>query len=221
MRPLGREIILVSDETRRIVRAHLDDGYSMSEGGYGGWEDEERPGQVSATVFRGTQSQRLTLRLILGGWPVQPPWANCDRDMRTLDAFGRKPVGAPRGMRPPLLKIKGKVPAQQARWFVEDIQWGDVDVVRGVRVRAFATVVLREYVKVELVTIRSRARARTKLHEMRKGQTLADVARIRLGKKGNREVTEGVRQLLRLNGRHRGWKPRTGDKVKYPVGGGR
>jgi hypothetical protein len=214
-----REVMLYSDEQGTYVRARLDEGYPELEGGYGGWEDEPRPGQVSATVFRGTQAPQLTLRLILGGYPVQPEWADCERDVRALDAMGRQPVNARRGDRPPLLKIRGQVPHRHREWFIEDVEWGDFDVVRGVRMRAFVTVTLRMFVPVTLLRISDPKPAgrRSRWYVVRRDQSLDDIARDELKVRGSRAVAEAKRHIRQLNRRIRD-KVRKGDRIRLPVG---
>lgn len=220
----SREVMLYSDEEGTFVRALLDEGYPELEGGYGGWEDEPRPGQVSATVFRGTQAPQLTLRLILGGYPVQPEWANCDVDIRTLDAMGRQSIYAKRGDRPPLLRIRGHVPHRHRDWFVEDIEWGDIDVAAGKRVRAFVTVTLRMFVPVTLLRItdakpRGRAR-RSRWYVVKRGDTLDKIVVNELKVRGDRAIAQAGRHIKQLNPRLRDGKKGLSlrMRIRLPVG---
>lgn len=222
--PFG-EVVLYTEEDGTYVRARLDEGYPELEGGYGGWEDEPRPGQVSATVFRGTQAPQLTLRLILGGYPIQPAWSDCDRDIRTLDALGRQPVDGPRGERPPLLRLRGKVPHRRREWFVEDIEWGEIDVAGGKRVRAFVTVTLRMFVPVTLLRlndprVRKSAR-RTRWYTLKRGDTFEKIATRELRARGDREIGAAIKSIRSLNPRLRDGKKgirAAGPKIKLPAG---
>lgn len=216
--PYG-QVKLISIDERRHIRARLDEGHPLVFGGYGGWEDEPRPGQVSATIFRGAPAPQLQLRLILGGWPRVPRWSDPDRDIRMLDHFARLPIDGPGNDRPPLIRVRGQVPHHHRRWFVENLEWGEVDVVRGKRVRAFVTVTLRMFVPVELVAERKRRNPRpTKAHVVRRGERLEDIVRDKLGVKGARETNQATAFVKRLNGMRAGERLREGRRVKLPVG---
>jgi hypothetical protein len=213
------EILLVSNEERMFVRARLDDGYPVFAGGYGGWEDVPRPGQVAATVYRGTAAPQLTLRLILGGWPQQPAWADCDRDMRVLDHFSRLAWDATGRERPTLLRVSGKVPHHHRRWFVDDLQWEEVDVAGGRRVRAFVTLTLRMYVPVQLLERRDGPARPTEVYSVRRGETLDQIVRHKLDARGSRETAKARNVVLRLNRLRRGVRLSERQHIKLPVGG--
>lgn len=187
-----------------LLVAKLDDGYPSRVGGYGGWEDVERPGQVSATVYKGTGSQQLPLRLILGGWPVDPRsfGLSCARQITVLERMARQPVGAARGDRPPLLSLRGPVPHGGARWFIADVVWDDESaiVVDGQVQRQQVTVTLQQFVPIQLVAIRTRRATRPPVrHKVRKGDTLQSIARDRLMLRGSRAIGGGVAAIKRLN----------------------
>lgn len=217
-RPASDEILLVSNEERKFVKARLDDGYPQFYGGYGGWEDEPRPGRVSATVFRGTAAPQLKLRLILGRWPVEDEGHNCHRAMGDLDHFARLAIDERGRNRPTLLRISGKVPHHRRRWFIEDLEWGEVEVVKGKRVRAFVTVTLRMYVPIELLARRDRTARRTKPHRVRNGETTSTIALQVLHAKGSREVSRARAAIEDLNGLRTGARLSEGKTIKVPVG---
>lgn len=207
---------IVSVENRRVVKARLDDGYPQFFGGYGGWEDEARPGQVSATVFRGTNAPQLKLRLILGGWPEQWPGTDCERDMKRLDGFARLAFDD-RQDRPTLVRVRGQVPHHHRRWFIEKLEWGDVDVFVDRRVRAFVTVTLRMYVPVELLRRRDPVVRRTRFYTPRRGETLQRIVRDRMDLDASGEITLArwyVRRLSRLGPS----APIEGRRLTLPVG---
>ncbi|MDO8187213.1 hypothetical protein Q5424_09375 [Conexibacter sp. JD483] len=216
----GDEVLLVSNEQRTFVRARLDDGYPPFFGGYGGWEDEPRPGQVSATVYRGTRAPQLRLSLILGGWPYPAPWgADCDRDIRMLDHYARLPLETDGEERPTLLRVMGKVPHHHRRWFIQNLQWGEVDVYRGQRVRALVTVTLRMYVPVELLKRKDRAARPTRVHVFRRGERFDRLIHEALAVRGAGELSWARKVVLDLNDMRLGAKPRVGQRLKLPVGG--
>ncbi|MDW5597660.1 hypothetical protein VSS74_25135 [Conexibacter stalactiti] len=221
---VGR-IALVSTEERMTLRARLDDGYPLFFGGYGGWEDEPRPGQVSATVFRGASAPQLKLKLILGDWDLDltdskrdKNWVTgCERAMHMLDHFARLPVDAPRQERPTLLRIRGHVPHFNRRWFVQEIEWGEVDLLRGTRVRAFATVTLRMHVPVELLKRRDRIARRTKPHTVKEGEDLTKIVAREVAN-GKAEIAPARTFVIELNRLDRSARLKKGQRIKLPVG---
>lgn len=219
---VGR-IALVSTEERMTLRARLDDGYPLFFGGYGGWEDEARPGQVSATVFRGAAAPQLKLQLILGDWDLDDKkrdqnWVTgCERAMHMLDHFARLPVDAPRQERPTLLRIRGHVPHFNRHWFVQEIEWGEVDLLRGTRVRAFATVTLRMHVPVELLKRRDRIARRTKPHTVKEGEDLTKIIAREVAN-GKAEIAPARTFVIELNRLDRSVRLKKGQRIKLPVG---
>lgn len=219
---VGR-IALVSTEERMTLRARLDDGYPLFFGGYGGWEDEARPGQVSATVFRGASAPQLKLKLILGEWDLdrrgrESNWVTgCERAMYMLDRFARLPVDAPRQERPTLLRVRGHVPHFNRRWFVQEIEWGEVDLLRGTRVRAFATVTLRMHVPVELLKRRDRIARPTRLHTVKEGEDLTKIVASEVAN-GKAEIAPARTFVIELNRLDRSVRLKRGQRIKLPVG---
>jgi hypothetical protein len=216
-KPAYDVIRLVCKEHHLVVKAHLDEGYPAFFGGYGGWEDEARPGQVSATVYRGSRAPQLRLRLILGGWPKQPPGTDCERDMRRLDHMARLPWDRTDD-RPPLVRVRGQVPHHHRRWFLEKLEWGDVDVVRNTRVRAFVTVTLRMYVPVELVKRRDPVPRPTRGYKVRAGETLRRIVKEELDLDTAAEIRMAIRRVLELNGLKQATEVRADRTIKLPVG---
>ncbi len=227
-------IRIVNTENGKAVKARLDDGYPQFFGGYGGWEDEARPGQVSATVFRGANAPKLKLRLILGGWPrrladgrrrVERPHRsredsfsdNCDRDMRMLDHFARLAWDDHRSERPPLVRIRGQVPHHHRLWFIENLEWGDVDVYRNARIRAFVTVTLRMYVPVTILKRRDRVARPTKTHVVKRNETLSGIVQEELDVRGA-NVALARKYVLRMNGLKQGVRLEPRQRIKLPVG---
>ncbi|MDO8209293.1 hypothetical protein [Conexibacter sp. CPCC 206217] len=213
-RPAYDVVRLVSKEDDLVVKAHLDDGYPQSFGGYGGWEDETRPGQTSATVFRGTSAPQLRLRLILGGWPRRRD-VDCERDMRVLDHFARLPFDRKED-RPTLLRIRGQVPHHHRRWFVEKLEWGEVDVVRNTRVRAFVTVTLRMYVPVDLLKRRDPIARPTRSYTVKGREDLRRIVKEELGLHATNEITAAARYVRRMNHLKPGDKLK--ERIKLPRG---
>jgi hypothetical protein len=211
-------IRLISVEEDKFIKARLDDGYPRFYGGYGGWEDERRPGQVAATIFRGTTAPRLKLRLVLGGWPKQPRGTNCERDMRRLDHFARIPFDGGAKDRPTLLRISGQVPHHHRRWFIENVEWGDVIVYRSLRVRAIVTVTLRMYVPVELLKRRDRVARPTRSHTVRRGEDLQQIVKERMDVDAAGEIVAAAKYVRWLNDIKPGVAVRVGQRIKLPVG---
>lgn len=222
---VGR-VALVSTEDGTTLRARLDDGYPLFFGGYGGWEDEPRPGQVSATVFRGAQAPQLKLKLILGRWPLarlregrSPFWAtDCDRAMRMLEGFARLPVDGPRQDRPALLRIRGHVPHHNRRWFVQDVEWGEVDLAGRRRVRALVTVTLRMYVPVDLLGHRERNARPTQWYPVKRGERIDQIIHHKLEARGYKEWLLARRTIHDLNRLRAGESLDSRRRIKLPRG---
>lgn len=201
------QVAFYSERADVILVAALDDGYPSPEGGYGGWEDAALPGQMSATVFRGTAAPRLPLRLILGGWPVDPLLNrdNCRQQIDKLDKLAL-PLGPARGQRPPLLRVYGDVRHRGARWFVDDLVWGDAIFDRGSIMRAFVTVTLRRFVAVQVTTapyLPFRRTNRIRRYVVHEGENASTLAR-RLGAAGSAEAKAIARTFQWAEGRRRG-----------------
>jgi len=214
------EVMLYSDETRVLVRARLGDGYPHRIPAAGGWEDEARPGQVAATVFRGADaSDRLPLNLILGGWPRPPKGgASASEQVRLLRELGVQEPGARRGARPPLIRVRGVgVPHGGDTWFIESIEF-DSDPRSSVKVgrqlvKAKVTVTLRQHVPVEMAildTDRRRGKPGWRRYRVPRGQDAWEIARDVVGTRGARQARATIRQFRWASG------PRRGKRVRDP-----
>lgn len=225
LKPVAGQVILLAARDELLVHARLDDGYPSLDGGAGGWADVARHGQVSATVFEGTSSSRLPLRIILGGWPTDPTLSGmtCEQACQALEDMAIQPVNAPRGQGPPLIRVRGNVRHQSAAWFVDNdgLQWGtdpdDVIVMRGQRVFACATVILKRFVGVHLVRVPQRKAGRKpRRHRVARGETLSTIARDLLGAKGSRANRQAVREICKLNTIRDPRRVRAGDVLRLP-----
>lgn len=219
------QVVLWAYENNALLMAGLDDGYPVRTGGYGGWEDEQRPGQKAATVYRGTSAAQLELRLVLGGWPRQPRLLGhtCVQQIDMLEKMAEPGHG--RGDRPPLVRLRGPVPHAGKRWFVDDLAWGEA-IVHNRRVQKIrVTVTLKEFVPIGFARPDEARRSRdsaawytvTKA-DVKGGHPLQNIARDRLMLRGSREVLGGVRRIRDLNGRRLRdpSRLRAGDRIKLP-----
>lgn len=207
--------------------ARLDDGYPVRQGGYGGWEDVARPGQVPATNFTGPSSaMMLSIPIILGHW--ESGWTkSIEGEIATLERLARQSADAPRGKAPPVLRVFGPVPHGGVSWVIDDLQWGadrgTVVVVNGNRVRANVTVVLRRYVPIDLVTVqpaRRRKQDTTRTYKVKDGEGgrhgLTLIVVNELDARGSREINAAKRKVLKLNGLRDGQQIRPGRTLRLP-----
>lgn len=204
-----------------LLIARLADGYPSLEGSGGGWEDVPLPGQTSATVFRGRPSERMPLRLILGGWPVDPQLGNlpCHRQIEVLHRMAVVESGR-RGEHPPLIRLKGAVPHGDQLWFIDEVAYDDALVVGGHRVRAHVTVTLKRYVPLRLAKIVDRKKDPTKgmsRHTVKKGETAWDIARKGLGARTSRDARALIRKFRwASDGKGRRREQRRGALIRDP-----
>lgn len=204
----GGEIVLWTDDLPAMVVAKLDDGYPQLAGEGGGWTDAERPGQTSATVYRGAAAPTLPLRLVLGGWPVDPKihGMDCGEQITLIRSLARPPAST-RGSRPPLIRVRGPVPHGGALWFVDGLEWGaDAIVVGGHVRRTGVTVTLKRYVPIQMVAIEPARRkaAAGQRHTVKKGEQPGRIVQQRLGVRAGKETRQAVHQLRWGEGRWRG-----------------
>lgn len=213
------EVAFLAASIRRVLVARLDDGYPVRTSGYGGWQDVERPGRPAASHYVGPGALMLSIPIILGRW--QQGWSTpIDGEVELLERMARQPADAARGRHPPILDVRGPVPHGGVRWVVDDLQWGDDGVVvDGRLVRIRVTVVLRRYVRPELVVVapsrRREQRARTAT--VRRGERWPQFAARVMGARGSRELQAAWSKVRKLNPRLRDQSAlRAGMRVRVP-----
>lgn len=112
-------------------------------GGYGGWEQVDRPGRASLVQWVGVGAYQLELPLLFDGWSNM---SSVDDDCETLERMARPPDA---GVEPPTIRITGAVPHRGIGWVVDTdgLDWGDSDYHQdGYRLRQFVVVTLLQRV---------------------------------------------------------------------------
>lgn len=198
--------------------SRIGEGSALRTGGYGGWEDVARPGLTAATRFVGGAPAQLTIPIIIGKWPPGRVLRTCEDRIRKLERIARKDPRAPRSAAPPVFRVRGAVPHGGLIWFVEDVQWGDVVVYSRQRVRAAATVVLREYVRVDLVVLGAGkgGKGRFEIIRARRGENLRQFAQRTMKVEGRRAITLAARLLREINGIRDPSRLEPGQRIKVP-----
>jgi hypothetical protein len=143
--------------------------------GFGGWEITQRPRQVGMTTWQGTEPLELELGIVLDGLNGHH---SQERVLRKLYAVARGDDESPPGV----LRVRG-IPLAADRWVIDSLELGDAIRRRsdGALIRQALTLTLREYVPPHYLQLRkgalSRAKGKTKLVTVKRGDTPATLAR--------------------------------------------
>jgi hypothetical protein len=205
----GRQLAVGADQVAfwwagGSVIARLGEGMPVRTG-YGGWSTIERPGRVSLTTWTGIEPIEISIPLLFEGWPRR----SVESEIAELEAMATVAPDRPRGEAPPVIHVAGgSLPRfpRRALWVISSLEWGDAEWVSRRRVRAAATVVIRQYVDADLV-VRKRVYPYPAFHVVRRGESLASIARKVMKARTRAQVQENVRRLKELNRNVRTLRP--------------
>ncbi len=190
-------------------------------GGVGGWQPLELPGREDAIEWGSTPGRTLSIPILLDGLT---DLRSVEQDIEMLYLMGRPPVGSPRGTLPPVVRVGGMVPGTDREWVIGSIDEGKElwDGRQMSRVQIWATVNLLEYAPAELVVIRrsssaGKAAKSSGTYTVRRGDTLASIARDRMGASSASLIAAAVSALKELNGIRDPKSIRPGQKLKIPA----
>lgn len=199
----GTAAVLITSKAPGLrVPARLAGTAATITSGYGGWEIIARVRQTAFVEWPGVEPRQMSLPLLLDGWARgtdQEPF------IRNLERMGRPEPKA--GGQPPTITVSGAIPAAESvPWVIAGIEWGDPVIRRtsdGHRVRQGVTLTLLEHVRPVLALTRSAAqrralaRARVTTITAREGDTMAKIAKRRLGRVDRwteiRDLNRGIR----------------------------
>lgn len=149
-----RDLVVLDAVTpnRRPLRFHLNGDDELT-GGVGGWEDVPRPRRRATSEWVGSPVFQLAVPLITSGIDAGRPGrdVSVEPKLRALVALGQPTV---KTGEPPILKVTGplRVPSPKTRWVLVDIEWGaQIRNSRGQRIQQEMTVILREYVRGDIL----------------------------------------------------------------------
>jgi hypothetical protein len=147
---------LVSGDPALRLRVRMGEGAPTVTGGYGGWQEVERPGRVALAHWKGASPLRLTLDLLFDGFDAGK---SVEPALRDLERMTRRHANRASS---PVLHVGGAVPHGNWSWVIEDIDWGDAlrRSSDGHRVRQAVGVRLMQWVVDDLVVEGAAARAR-------------------------------------------------------------
>jgi hypothetical protein len=209
---VGYARLSAADDPALTVVVELGDSTPRVTQGYGGWDEVDRPGRESLTVWRGFKPLGVDLPLIVdalaAGTSVEPVITI----LEALAGRGKRRTGG----RPPLVMVhtSGVMPhdAQDfpdLRWVIQDLDFDENETIvndAGNRVREPVTVSLLQHVddtRLADAAFQARAarRARTgtssrRRYTVKEGETLVSIARDKLGDGGRwTEIASLNRQL--------------------------
>lgn len=131
IRPVGTNKTVVGDQ----------DGDDTITGGVGGWEQRQRPRRTAVVSWTGTPGITWQLPILLGPEADE----SIERECRLLQEWG---VPDSNDVQPPTLLVDapaGRAP--QAKWVLQDIEWGEqTRNARGRRTQQAVTLTLLEYI---------------------------------------------------------------------------
>lgn len=127
-----------------VLECRLGENAPRISGGYGGWQEVERPKKMPLTEWQGSPPYRMEVDLLIDGWAAG---TSVEAGVAILERMGRDPGGdAP----PPFLRIRlpsGSPRSPKIAWVIENLEWGDSLRLRnGKRTRQAVTVTLLQFV---------------------------------------------------------------------------
>jgi len=148
--------------------------------GFGGWEVQDRPKLVGATLWKGKSPLAMDIPVIFDGWVDLEPVED-DITRITHMAWPPKPHAEP-----PKVKVGGGTPGDTYTWVISDITWGDEQIwawYRGsmVRYRQDAVIKLLQHVDIAKVKamrpmVAGAGATHVKFYRVKKGDTLPKIA---------------------------------------------
>ena len=136
---MANQFVTITCRSPRLsVRALMDEDAPTISAGYGGFEETQRPGRRSLVTWNGAAAYRMTLALVLEGWPhtsVQAPCSALERMASMVAAF----------QAPPKIRVSGSaVPKAGLDWRIDELAWGEA-------LRTSAGMLVRQRVALTLV----------------------------------------------------------------------
>ncbi len=208
------EVVFVAPTV--ALRCKLGASSATLQGGVGGWEDVPRPGREDGVQWTGTPAVRLDVPILLDGLAQR---RSVEGEVAVLMLMGRPADGSPRGTPPPIVRVGGMVPHGGREWVISAVDWGDAVWDGQVRIRQWATITLTVFESLAVAKVKPRKstqRPATRTITVKRGQTLASIARDELGAKTGTAVAAGVAVLKKLNGIRDPKAIKAGTKLRVP-----
>lgn len=165
----------------------LGDGEITYSGGYGGWEEIERPKRSPIINWKGAPARRLQLPLLLEGFADD---SSVEGDILTLSI-----LATANGLtEPPKVSVEGTgIPGSGiVEWVIDDLQWKAKALNDdGYRTRIEIDLTLLEAIGDDAISETPRKPAKT--YKVQKGDTLTSIASKELGFAGR------WREIVKLN----------------------
>lgn len=196
-------VTLTSDRPPLTVTALRGDGAPRVTGGYGGWEQVERPGRAALTQWMGVGAYVLALPLLFDGFDTR---ASVDDDCDRLERMARPPAA---GVPPPMITIDGAVPHRGLQWVIDTdgLDWADDAIYHasGYRLRQAVTVTLLQRVREDSVSeVPAAEQIRREQAAVATANGLGGIARVYVVKAG--DTLPKIAALPQVYGNYKRWK---------------
>lgn len=174
------------------IKADLGAGPAQITDGYGGWEEIDRPSDLSITHWSGQTPRRMTIPIFLDGYREND---SVQKELDKLLTLGRSRDG---DEEPPVFRVSGPIPFSGERWVMESSpEMGESFRAKDGRLlRQALTLSLMEYVKGDRIKIKRR---KGKTYTTKKGDTLLKIARKLEPKDNNKESIKYAKEIGKLN----------------------
>jgi nucleoid-associated protein YgaU len=197
------------------IRCKLGATAATPGGGVAIWTEVARPGRTAGVEFTGISNRTLSIPVLLDGLSDR---SSVESQVEAFEAISRPPAGSKRGTLPPVVRIGGMVPHGDREWVVTAFDVTDAVWNGTYRIRAWATVVLSQYLPLDLVKVvkKSTATSSTRTYTVKRGDTLGSIARDQMGAKSASAIAKGVATLKKLNSIRDPKAIKAGQKLKIP-----
>lgn len=148
----------------RPLTVRLGPGGIFPNGGYGVWEEVARPKRRSFTHWVGNGLVRMPLPIVFDRYVVDQ---SVEESINLLKQIAQPLV--PTMDQAPVLRVSGPgIPYTYLEWVIDDIEWGDYELVSNssARSRQHAVVHLLQYLEADVVIERSPAEQAAAIHQL-------------------------------------------------------
>lgn len=209
------EVAFAATNPAISVRCKLGAESATPAGGVGGWNSVDRPGREAGIEWAGLPAATLTIPILLDGLADR---RSVESEIAAFYVLGAPLKGSPRGTTPPVLKVAGMVPHRGREWVLTGFDEGAAIWDGTKRIRLWATVTLTAYEPLDVIKItpKKKGTTATRIHVVKRGETLGGIARDLMGAKTATAIAKGIATLKKLNGIRDPKALKVGQRLKVP-----